>query len=70
MIHGIPEILGYFVGGLAGGIISVAVVQKSWDSRKFNTTLRNVLGLMLIAVGLLVVSAIIEVTISPFIKIR
>ena len=28
MIHGIPEIAAYFIGGLAGGIISVAVINR------------------------------------------
>ena len=70
LIHGVPEIIGYFVGGLAGGIISVAIVQKSWNSRKFNTTMHNVLGLIALAIGLLVISAIIEVTISPLIKVH
>jgi len=28
MIHGIPEIVAYFIGALAGGIISVAIIRK------------------------------------------
>jgi len=70
LIHGIPEILAYFVGGLAGGLISVAVIKRSWNSKKFSSTLYNIVGLITIAIILLVVSAVIEITISPWIKVR
>jgi len=34
-IHGIPEILAYFTAGLAGGIISVAVIRHDFLTKKF-----------------------------------
>jgi len=64
-IHGIPEIAAYFIGGLAGGIISVAMVNRDLESNKFSTILRDALDLSLIAVGILVVAAFIEVYLTP-----
>ena len=35
LIHGIPEITAYFLAGLAGGIISVAVIRHDFGTEKF-----------------------------------
>ncbi len=39
MTHGIPEITAYFVAGLAGGIISVAVIRHDFNPRYAARTL-------------------------------
>ncbi len=65
VLHGIPEIAAYFIGGLAGGIISVAMVNRDLESGKFTTILRDALDLSLIAVGILIAAAFIEVYITP-----
>jgi stage II sporulation protein M len=65
ILHGIPEIAAYFIGGLAGGIISVAMVNRDLESGKFTTILRDALDLSLIAVGILIVAAFVEVYITP-----
>jgi len=65
LIHGIPEILAYFVGGLAGGIISVAVINKDIFNRSSERILYDVAELLLIAVALLFGAAIIEVYVTP-----
>ena len=70
LLHGIPEILAYFVGALAGGFISVAVVRHEWGSEKFENTLYNAMGLIVIAILILVLAAIVEVTISPMISAK
>lgn len=64
-LHGIPEIAAYFTAGLAGGIISVAVIQHDFGSEKFNKILIDSSDLIIIAIGLLLVAAIIEVFITP-----
>lgn len=70
LLHGVPEILAYFVGALAGGFISVAVVKHEWGSEKFENTTYNAMGLIVIAVLILILAAMIEVTISPMISVR
>ncbi|MBI2672607.1 stage II sporulation protein M [Candidatus Woesearchaeota archaeon] len=64
-IHGLPEILGYFVGGLAGGIISIAVTRHEIGTKQFKKILLDSVDLIIIAVGLLFVAALLEVYVTP-----
>ena len=64
-IHGIPEILSYFIGGLAGGLIGVAVIRHDFSTKAFGKVMRDAIDLLLIGVALLVVAAIVEVYITP-----
>ncbi len=65
MIHGIPEISAYFIGALAGGIISVAVIRKDLRNGRQWGILQDSLILILIAVFVLVISALMEVYLTP-----
>lgn len=65
MIHGIPEILAYFTAGLAGGIISVAVIRHDFGSKNFNKILYDSMDLIVIAILILFIAALIEVFITP-----
>lgn len=64
-LHGIPEIVAYFYGGLAGGILSVALIRKRFNSEKFSTILVDFSELTLIAVGFLIAAAFLEVYVTP-----
>ncbi len=64
-IHGIPEILSYFTAGLAGGIISVAVIQHDFETRKFEHVLLDSADLLLISIALVFVGAVLEVFVTP-----
>jgi uncharacterized membrane protein SpoIIM required for sporulation len=65
LLHGIPEIVAYFTAGLAGGIISIAVINHDFKSPGFKNVLRDSMDLILVSLLLLVVAALIEVFISP-----
>ena len=65
MTHGVFEILGYFLGALAGGIISVAIVNHGVESDKFKKVAFDACILGLIAFGFLIVGAFIEVLVTP-----
>jgi len=65
VIHGIPEIIAYFIAGLAGGIISVAVVRHDFNSNNFRKIVLDSVDLILIAFVVLVIAALIEVFITP-----
>lgn len=67
LIHGIPEILSYFAAGLAGGIISVAIVKHDFFSRNFNKILADSYSLIMISVLLIFLAAILEVWVTPLI---
>ena len=64
-IHGIPEILAYFIGGLAGGIISIAVTRHDVGTPQFKKVLIDSIDLIIIAVLMLFVAGLLEVYITP-----
>lgn len=66
LIHGIPEILAYFTGGLAGGIISVAVIKHDFRTKNFERIIFDAADLVLIAIGVLFIAAVIETWITPY----
>ena len=64
-IHGIPEIMAYFYGGLAGGIISVAVIRHHYSSKKFFLIVEDSTNLILMSIFLLILGALLEVYVTP-----
>ena len=67
MIHGIPEILAYFMAGLAGGIISIAVIKHDFNSKNFKHIILDSADLTIGAVILLIIAALLEIFVSPMI---
>lgn len=65
LVHGIPEIMAYIIGGLAGGIISIAIVRHDFGTKKFEKILFDSSELILISLIFLVIAAFIEVYITP-----
>jgi len=65
-IHGIPEILAYFIGGLAGGILSMALVKHDYVSKKFEKVVLDSADLVIIAIVILIIAAGIETYITPY----
>lgn len=66
-IHGIPEILAYFVAGLAGGIISIAVIRHDFGSQKFEHILLDAADLLLLSLVILFAAGVLEVWVTPLI---
>ncbi|MBD3309782.1 hypothetical protein GF351_01035 [Candidatus Woesearchaeota archaeon] len=66
-LHGIPEILAYFIGGMAGGIISVAVIRHDFGTTRFEKIVLDSSDLIVISVALLLIAALIEVYVTPVI---
>ena len=67
-VHGIPEMLAYLTAALAGGIIYMAICRGDFLNPKRNKRIIfDAIALFLISIFLLIVAALIEVYISPFI---
>tara|TARA_Y100000310_G_scaffold260603_1_gene269597 strand:- start:3510 stop:4361 length:852 start_codon:yes stop_codon:yes gene_type:complete len=66
MTHGIFEILAYFTAGLAGGIISVAVIRHDFRTKKFEHIVLDSADLLIISIFILVLAAFIEVFVTPY----
>lgn len=58
--HGIFEITGFFVGAIAGGIISVAMTKKKYRTHEFGIVARDSLLLILFALALVFIGAVVE----------
>lgn len=65
MIHGFFEILSYFIAGLAGGIISIAIIRHQLGEEKFEKIIFDVSELLVISILMLVFAGLIEVYITP-----
>jgi uncharacterized membrane protein SpoIIM required for sporulation len=59
-LHGVPEVLAYFVAGLAGGILSVGLIREKLGSRNFQLIVKDSLKLFVIAEVLIFIAALIE----------
>lgn len=67
MLHGVFEIAAYFLGAVAGGIISFAVVNHDYNTREFKHIVVDSFDTLLMAVVVLVFAAFVEVYVSPYI---
>ncbi len=59
-LHGIPEIMSYFVAGLAGGVISVGITKEKLSSARFRKVFKDGILLLAAAVAMIFVAAAIE----------
>jgi len=58
-------VAAYFVAALAGGILGVAVIRGDINTEKRWNIFEDVLLLVIIAMIILIISALIEVFITP-----
>jgi uncharacterized membrane protein SpoIIM required for sporulation len=61
--HGIPEIISYFLGAIAGGIISVAIMKGKFQTKAFGQIAKDVLFLIILSYVILFFAALIEAVI-------
>ncbi|MBI2673481.1 stage II sporulation protein M [Candidatus Woesearchaeota archaeon] len=65
LTHGIFELLAYFIGALAGGLISIVVIRHGIESDKFKRVIKDAFILVVLAVAILIFAAYVEVYITP-----
>lgn len=63
--HGILEVFAYFTAGLAGGIMSVAIIRHNFGTKKFAKIVFDSSDLLLISIAILLVAAVVEVFVTP-----
>ena len=59
-IHGVPEVLAYFIAGLAGGILSVGIIREDMGSREFRGIFKDSLLFLASAETLIIIAAGLE----------
>ena len=65
LFHGLFEIVAYFIAGLAGGVISVAVIRHDLFHKNFLRIVNDALWLLALSVIFLVLGAVAEAYLSP-----
>ena len=65
LIHGIPEMSAYIVGGLLGSTLSFAYMKGELRGKNRVLILEDSLLLFVAAVGLLLVAGVLEVYVTP-----
>jgi uncharacterized membrane protein SpoIIM required for sporulation len=63
--HGIPEVAGYFVGGLAGGLLSAALVRRHFNREAMDKVMLDASDLIIAAILILVLASAVETFITP-----
>ena len=64
LIHLVPEIAGFLVAAIAGGVISRAIIREKFGSAGFKNVMMDALMLLLISAGLIIIAAFLEVFVS------
>jgi len=65
MTHGIFEILAYFIGGLAGGLISIAMLNHKFQGEHFKLIIKDAVDLIILAILITLMAGLVEVFITP-----
>jgi len=64
-VHGIPEILAYFIAALAGGILSTAIIKRRFGTKQFEKTAIDTTDLLVLSIIVLFMAALMEVYLTP-----
>ena len=59
-LHGIPEILAYFLAGIAGGILSVGIIREKIESLEFREVFKDSLVVLVAAEVVIIIAAALE----------
>lgn len=65
LIHGVPEVLAYIVGGVIGGTLSYAYIRRELHGATWSRMSKDLSVLIGIGIALLVVAGLLEVYVSP-----
>jgi len=65
LVHMIPEMAGFLVAAIAGGVVSRAITREKLNSEGFRNVMRDALVLLLIAFGLIVIAGFLETYVTP-----
>lgn len=64
LIHLVPELSGFLVAAISGGVVSRAIVDEKFASPGFKNVMKDALILLLISLVLIIIAAILEVYVT------
>ena len=66
LVHGLPEMIAFFLASMGGSILCIAVLHHDLQGKKGKKIFKDGIALVCASIGLLFLSALIEVFITPF----
>ena len=63
-LHAIPEVIGYLLAAISGGVLSHAFIREKIMSGNFKIVLKDAILLLLIAIFVLLIAAVLENNVS------
>ena len=64
LIHLLPEISGFLLAAIAGGVVSKALIREKRGTKAFKNVFKDATMLVLIAIGLVLLGAVLEVFVT------
>ncbi|MFC1727930.1 stage II sporulation protein M [Nanoarchaeota archaeon] len=69
-IYAIPEVAGFLLAAIAGGVISKAVIKEKVGSKRFKNVVKDATLLLLVSFAVILLSALLEVFVTgPLIRV-
>ncbi len=66
-LHGIPEMIAYFIAALSGGIIFITILRSDFSKEKLKRTAIDIFSLITLSLLILIIAAFLEAYVSPLI---
>ena len=66
LVHTVPELFGFLLAAVAGGILSKALLKEKFGSLPFKNVVRDSFLIFLIAVGVVILAAALETFVTPY----
>lgn len=60
LLHGVPEITAYFIAGLAGGILSIAMIREEFGTDAFKKVVVDAFLFLILSEALIFIAAMLE----------
>jgi hypothetical protein len=64
LIHLIPEMAGFLLAAIAGGVISKAFAREKFKSLQFSNVAKDATMMLVISCGLIILAAALEVYVT------
>lgn len=65
LLHFIPEVLGFLLAAIAGGVISKAIIREKPGTIQFRNVVKDGTILLLLAIVVILIAAILEAFVTP-----
>jgi len=65
MVHTVPELFGFLLAAVAGGVLSKALLQEKFLSDRFRNVVKDSFLIFFLAVVIIIIAALLETYVTP-----